>query len=183
YYMAKGYGANGGELRKMGGGTVLASAINGVWMRYNQINEVGGNMEVYINGSLKWSGASTSGEGFNNKYGLYGTKTTTAPVVQWKWVKHFTGFEGYYRIMNRNSGKALNVDAASTADGAHIIQWPYSSGSPTNDEWQIVDIGGGYVKILNRNSGKALNVDAASTADGAYIIQWPYSSGSPTNDE
>jgi hypothetical protein len=90
---------------------------------------------------------------------------------------------GFVKILNRNSGKALNVSGASTSDGAQVIQWTYSSTAPSNDEWQIVDIGSGFSKILNRNSGKALAVSGASTADGAQVVQWTYSSASPSNDE
>ena len=63
------------------------------------------------------------------------------------------------------------------------MQWTYNNNSTRNDEWQVVDIGGGYCRIMNRNSGKALNVEGVSTADGARIIQWTYSNNSSRNDE
>jgi len=87
------------------------------------------------------------------------------------------------KILNRNSGQALNVSGASLTNGAPIIQWPYSSGTPYNDDWQIVSTDSGFVKILNRNSGQALNVSGNSTSDGAPIIQWPYSADTKYNDE
>jgi alpha-glucosidase len=77
----------------------------------------------------------------------------------------------YYKILNRNSGKALAVQNAALTDAAAVIQWTY--GDPTtNDEWRLFDVGGGYVTIINRNSGRALDVSGASTAAGAALIQY-----------
>jgi hypothetical protein len=101
----------------------------------------------------------------------------------WPTLANSTSTNGYFRIMARSSGKAANVQGASTADGAQVIQWDYTSDTNRNDEWQIVDIGGGYFKILNQNSGKAMNVEGVSTNDGAHVIQWTYSNNSSHNDE
>jgi hypothetical protein len=87
--MVKGYTSSGGQLKKQGGSVVIASGISGTWVRYNLINRVGSGMEVYINGVRKATGGSPTGAGYNNKYGLYGTQTTSAPEVQWRNVKHF----------------------------------------------------------------------------------------------
>ena len=83
---------------------------------------------------------------------------------------------GFYTITARHSGKALNVDGASTADAARVVQWPYTAGE-AHAEWELVDIGSGYHRITARHSGKSLNVDGVSAADGAAIIQWPYGAG------
>ncbi|WP_345328668.1 RICIN domain-containing protein [Mucilaginibacter defluvii] len=79
----------------------------------------------------------------------------------------------YYRINNRNSGKALDVNGGSTANGANIIQWPWNGGN--NQQWQVIDNGGGYYRIINRNSGKALEVNGGSTTNGAGITQSTWS--------
>ncbi|WP_082159682.1 RICIN domain-containing protein [Micromonospora sp. HK10] len=76
----------------------------------------------------------------------------------------------WYVLVNRNSGKALDVYGASTADGARITQWTRNNG--TNQQWQFVDSGGGYYRLKSRNSGKVLDVNGASTADGAAVVQW-----------
>ncbi|MFI7430111.1 family 43 glycosylhydrolase [Micromonospora sp. NPDC049836] len=76
----------------------------------------------------------------------------------------------WYVLVNRNSGKALDVYGASTADGARITQWTRNNGA--NQQWQFVDSGGGYYRLKSRNSGKVLDVNGASTADGAAIVQW-----------
>lgn len=85
----------------------------------------------------------------------------------------YTG--AFYRLLNQNSGQALDVNSSSTADGAGIIQWPQNGGN--NQQWIITDNGGGYYKITNRNSSKTLDVDMSSTTAGAAIVQWPWNGG------
>ncbi|WP_367318481.1 RICIN domain-containing protein [Streptomyces sp. HUAS ZL42] len=41
-------------------------------------------------------------------------------------------------MINGNSGKALDVANASTADGAIVIQGPVTGGS--NQDWQVVSL-------------------------------------------
>ena len=89
---------------------------------------------------------------------------------------------GTWQIQNVNSGMAVNVDAGSTANGAEIIQWPFSSGA-TNAEWTFVPTSGGYYQIKNVNSGEVINVSAASGLSEATIVQWPAESMIPGNDQ
>ena len=91
-------------------------------------------------------------------------------------------FSGYYRLIARHSGKAVVVSGGSTADNAAVVQFPYSSAAPANDEWSIESIGSGYFRVMARHSGKALVVSGASTASSAPLIQYTYG-GSATNDE
>ncbi|WP_437507824.1 glycoside hydrolase family 97 catalytic domain-containing protein [Sorangium sp. So ce1099] len=77
----------------------------------------------------------------------------------------------YYRIVNRNSGKALAVRNASTSDAESVVQWDYVDAT-TNDEWRLVEAGNGYYALLNRRSGKSLDVNGAVTTEGASLIQY-----------
>jgi beta-xylosidase len=85
----------------------------------------------------------------------------------------------WYVLVNRNSGKALDVYNFATNDGARITQW--STTSAANQQWQFVDSGGGYYRIRSRHSGKVLDVFNFSTADGAAIVQW--ADGNGTNQQ
>ncbi|GAA1870037.1 family 43 glycosylhydrolase [Myceligenerans crystallogenes] len=76
----------------------------------------------------------------------------------------------YYVLVNRNSGKALDVYNLATNDGARITQWSRNDGN--QQQWQFVDSGGGYYRLKSRHSGKVLDVSGRSTADGAAIVQW-----------
>jgi beta-xylosidase len=82
----------------------------------------------------------------------------------------------WYELVNRNSGKALDVCGASTADNACIQQYVRTGG--TNQQWQFVDSGGGFYRLRARHSGKVLDVHGLSTADGAAIVQWTDNNGS-----
>jgi hypothetical protein len=76
----------------------------------------------------------------------------------------------WYVLVNRNSGKALDVSNTATTDGAVVHQWSRHDGA--NQQWQFVDSGGGYYRLKSKNSGKVLDVDNWSTADGGKIQQW-----------
>ncbi|MFC8797571.1 non-reducing end alpha-L-arabinofuranosidase family hydrolase [Promicromonospora sp. NPDC057138] len=81
----------------------------------------------------------------------------------------------WYVLLNRNSGKAMDVSGVSTADGALIHQWTRTNAN--NQQFQFVDAGGGYYKIKARHSGKLIDVSNWSTADGAAIHQWTDTGG------
>ncbi|MCO8275218.1 RICIN domain-containing protein [Actinoplanes sp. TRM 88003] len=80
-----------------------------------------------------------------------------------------------YVLVNRNSGKALDVYNLATTDGARITQWARNDGN--QQQWQFVDSGGGYYRLKSRLSGKVLDVAGASTANGAAINQWSDANG------
>jgi GH43 family beta-xylosidase len=75
-----------------------------------------------------------------------------------------------YVLVNRNSGKALDVYDLATADGARISQYTRNDGAW--QQWQFVDSGGGYYRLKSRHSGKVLDIEGASTADRANVVQW-----------
>ncbi|MFF5336210.1 non-reducing end alpha-L-arabinofuranosidase family hydrolase [Streptomyces sp. NPDC013181] len=75
-----------------------------------------------------------------------------------------------YVLVNRNSGKALDVYNLATGDGARITQWTRNDQS--QQQWQFVDSGNGYYRVKSRLSGKVLDVYNWSTANGGSIVQW-----------
>lgn len=75
-----------------------------------------------------------------------------------------------YVLVNRNSGKALDVYNMATDDGARISQW--TRNDQNQQQWQFVDSGGGYYRIKSRHSGKVLDIHNWSTANGGSIAQW-----------
>jgi hypothetical protein len=116
-----------------------------------QLQYVNGLNQVLILGN---AGPSTI------KYALWDQNATPAP---------------FERINNRNSGLALDVFEASTADGGNVVQWAWNGGA--NQKWQVQDAGGGYVRIVNSNSGKCLDVYQWSTANGGNVVQWTCGTG------
>lgn len=83
--------------------------------------------------------------------------------------------DGTYKIVNKNSNKALTVSGNSTANGANIVQWTYSGAN--SQRWTFASLGGGYYSIRNVNSGQYMDIQGASKADGAWNIQWPWNNG------
>lgn len=70
-----------------------------------------------------------------------------------------------YVLVNRGSGKALDVAGASTADGAGLTQWTRTGSA--NQQFRFVDSGGGYYQLKAQHSGKVLDVLNYSGADHA----------------
>ena len=61
---------------------------------------------------------------------------------------------GTFVILNRYSGKPLEVSGASTANGANIIQWGANGG--TNQRWTLNQLSGGYYSVIGLQSARAL---------------------------
>jgi len=82
---------------------------------------------------------------------------------------------GTYKIINRNSGMALDVAGAGTANGTQVDQLTYNGSS--NDQWTLTSLGNGQFQIMGVGSGRSLDVNGASTADGAKVQIWDYLNG------
>ena len=80
-----------------------------------------------------------------------------------------------YVLLNRNSGKAVDVYNLATTDGARITQWSRNDGA--QQQWQLVSSGDGYYRLRSRLSGKVLDVANRSTADGGTVVQWSDNNG------
>ena len=79
---------------------------------------------------------------------------------------------GRYAIISTYSGRAIDVEASSTENGANILLWSYGGG--TNQQWDIQDLGNGYYSIRAAHSGKALDVYNFCSDPGCEIRQWDY---------
>lgn len=75
----------------------------------------------------------------------------------------------YYRLVSVRSGKAVDVNAFSTADGTRIQQW--TDQSTVNQQWRLRATGDGYYTLVNRNSGKVLGIAGGSRAQSAAAEQ------------
>lgn len=107
--------------------------------------------------------------------GIIGAKDDDARVIlapnndlqgqQWKFVKA----GDYYKIVNRKSGKALNVANASGEENAAIIQWD-AADDGENQQWSLVKQGEHFV-IQARHSGMVLDVADDSKNRKATVVQ------------
>jgi predicted alpha-1,6-mannanase (GH76 family) len=120
-----------------------------------------------------------------NNSGTDGMEMGSAAEVQQNLPPPALNLSGTWEIQNVNSGLALNVKAASTSNGAAVVQYPFSNGQ-TNAEWTFVPTSGGFYEIKNVNSGLVLNVSGSITANalsGALIDQWTAAAIIPGNDQ
>jgi len=79
---------------------------------------------------------------------------------------------GYYKIINKQTGKALDIWLGNLDNGTAIVQWDYWAGK--NQNWAISPVGGGAFSIVGRLSSKALDVENTSLSNGAKVHQWYY---------
>ena len=88
-----------------------------------------------------------------------------------------------YRLVNRNSGRALAIAGGATTDGASVVQ--LASGGA----WTANTTPGGAYTLSYTASGKLLDVPGFSTTLGQQLDQWTANGGSnqqwylqPTSD-
>lgn len=105
-----------------------------------------------------WGGTGGSGGGASGGSSIYPPTNRT----------FFSG-----GIVNRASGKALDVQDRSTRDAANVQQWDFA-GAP-NQTWDVIDQGNGVFSIMSQGSGKALDVANHDGSDGANIQQFRFS--------
>ncbi|MBR6223927.1 MAG: RICIN domain-containing protein [Lachnospiraceae bacterium] len=77
-----------------------------------------------------------------------------------------------YKIINKNSGLAVDVNRNGRNNGENILQYRYKGSD--NQRWTIERQSNGYYIIKNRSTGKVLTVQDNATWDGANICQWDY---------
>ena len=99
-------------------------------------------------------------EAYNGQPGSVAENVAAVPssgVDAQAWVLADLG-NGYYRIVNKATGKALQ-GTNEVYNGNPTARWVAAvTQVPTlQQEWQVVSIGGGYVKIVNRADGRVLH--------------------------
>ena len=82
---------------------------------------------------------------------------------------------GVYKIINRNSGKALDAANNASGNGAQIDQWTYSGGQ--NQQWIINSVGSGLYSIVGVQSGRCIDIAGNGTGNGTQVDLWDYLGG------
>jgi len=78
-----------------------------------------------------------------------------------------------YRIVNRASGMALDVQAASATAGAQVVQ--AAIGSAASQRWAVTGNSAGFFSLTARHSG--LLLDSSAGGEGASLMQAAASGG------
>ncbi len=84
---------------------------------------------------------------------------------QWSFVKQGV----FFKIINRQNGQALNVQGASTDEGAPIIQWE-ADVKGKNQRWTL-EPHGAYFVLKARHSGMVVDVADGAKERKAAIVQ------------
>ncbi|MFC4305060.1 RICIN domain-containing protein [Cohnella boryungensis] len=77
---------------------------------------------------------------------------------------------GTYKLINTNSGKALDVSGSGTAPGTNVQIW--TDNNTGAQKWTIYRNANGTYKLINTNSALALDVAGTGTADGTNVQVW-----------
>lgn len=91
---------------------------------------------------------------------------------EWQFAKQSNG---YYTIMNLNSGKYIDVPGSTTTSGATLNQ--YHGNGTDAQYWSVTAVGANY-KITNKANGLAITNHANSTSNGTAITQETYTGAS-----
>ncbi|MCW3463961.1 M57 family metalloprotease [Chitinophaga nivalis] len=83
--------------------------------------------------------------------------------------------DGLYKLVNKNSGKVLDVSGISLDNGAKVWQYGWLNGN--NQKWYLTYLGSGYYRVMALHSGKVLDVTSASQEPTALIHQWEWLNG------
>lgn len=79
---------------------------------------------------------------------------------------------GAYKIVNRNSGKALTVLNGHAANRSAVVQEPYTGNQ--DQQWMLADLGNGLYKISGIGSGRSLDVYGDAIPNGSTVDIYDY---------
>lgn len=88
-----------------------------------------------------------------------------------QWVLDPTA-DGYYRLVNVNSGKALDVTDCGSGDGVNVRQWAWLNNAC--QQFQVVPTTDGWFRLISRSSGRVLDVTNCGTGSGVNVQIWSW---------
>jgi len=101
----------------------------------------------------------------------YAASISNGKTDRWQEWQFSKQSNGYYTIMNLNSGKYIDVPGSTTQSGATLDQY---RGNLTDAQyWTVTAVGTNY-KITNKANGLAITNHGGSTSNGTPITQETY---------
>ncbi|MFV0591010.1 MAG: RICIN domain-containing protein [Draconibacterium sp.] len=134
------------------------------WQTYNMVEPLALFWDVFKTGTFDISVINNS----TDKTALHNTYSTNRNFEAAKSEAVESGKT--YVVVNRNSGKVLEVAEQSIDDGANIQQGEYESAE--SQQWKTIDAGEGYFKLVSLMSGKVAGGEDLSANDGANVAQF-----------
>ncbi|MES2658496.1 MAG: phosphatidylinositol-specific phospholipase C domain-containing protein [Verrucomicrobiota bacterium] len=85
----------------------------------------------------------------------------------------------YFMIVNRNSGKAIDLIGGNTGNAVQVNQWSYDYNGP-NQRWALAPTeNSDHFRLTSWVSGKCGCIEADSTATGAKLHAYDYTGNNP----
>ena len=161
------YGYRGFNVSKIDGGNLsIDDAKNHFRIYLPKVLGDGGDFTIISKSSGKPLAIANNSQ--NDNAGLVQNGNSTSDV----WTFEYAG-NGYYYIINKNSGKALDMPGGTGAEGTQPVQW--TRNNDRNQQWNVINLGGGMYRISPKcNPRQALDVTGASADDNVAVVQWPY---------
>ncbi|MFI1226349.1 MULTISPECIES: RICIN domain-containing protein [unclassified Streptomyces] len=77
-----------------------------------------------------------------------------------------------FQLVNRRSGRAVDVPRASTTQGTGLTQ--YTPGSAVNQQFRFIPVGGGSYEIRTTHGTTPLawDISGGDATEGAQLVQW-----------
>ena len=83
--------------------------------------------------------------------------------------------DGYYKILEHNSGLALDVDKPSYLNrGGNIQLYENGSNEKANQLWRIKDMGNGYYCLISKMSGYCIDIAGAVVDNSTNVQQYTF---------
>ena len=151
-YSYMGWGYHGNVIINGGSSVVGEQTIsNG---RYHIVSNLNENMGLDV------AGASKNNEANINLYSNINDNSQTFDVT-------YLG-NGYYKLINSNSGKAVDVAAGIAAAGTNV--WSYDYNGSNAQKWIIKESGDGFTyNIISACGGLYLDVNGGAAKNGTNI--------------
>jgi hypothetical protein len=137
-------------------------------------------IQCKLNGNvIDIQGASTNAGALLD---AYFQKSSGADNQLWEFVADPAG-SGYYFIKNKLCGNVIDIQGASTNDGALLDAYPQKSSANANQLWQFYrdPAGSGYCFISCKLNGNVIDIQRASSAPGARLDAYPMKSSQNAN--
>jgi hypothetical protein len=182
---------NGSEKYTNTAGNYAEYAFTGSGVRYLSMKQPNmGKVDVYLDGTLAQAGIDAYASTVTKQVPLFertdlvagphtvrvvctGTKnaasSNTVCALDAFASIAFPATNANYKVLNKNSAKAIDVSGASMTAGANILQW--NDTGAVNQNWRFVPVGDGSYEIVSRNSALLMDVSGAAITDGASIVQ------------
>jgi hypothetical protein len=139
----------------------------------NTINLPINNNQVTFNATDKISIIKLSNSANSISHGVYRLTPKSAPHSYQQWIVEPVG-DGFYRLINRATGRVLNADGCNTNNGGIVQSYDWLESDC--QKWKFELLPDGYYRITPKHAqDQCLGIHQCSSTDNTEIQQWSWS--------